>query len=356
MTTFAPIFVPEPLRAAVSDEAWLAAMLDAERTLAGVTANPQAADACRPELYDIAELCEEGRADGNPVVPLVRALRQRAPGAHLGATSQDILDTAAMLVAGNARELILAELDGVADACAELAERHRSTPMAARTLLQQAAPITFGIKAAGWLVAVVDARRRLAGVRLPAQLGGPTGTMNPELTSLFAAALGLAEPTVPWHVHRAPIAELAAALDAVGAACGKIGLDVVLLAQTEVGEVSESEGGASSSMPHKHNPAAAVLARACARIVHANAGVLTEGDYEHERAAGAWQAEWTSLSAALAFAGGAAGAARRSLEGLEVHTERMQANITVGLLPGQDVSAATVLVDRAVAHYRESGR
>jgi 3-carboxy-cis,cis-muconate cycloisomerase len=351
LTTFAPLYVPDALREAVSDEAWLAAMLDAERALAGVTGDPEAADACRPELYDIARLCEEGRAEANPVVPLARALRERAPSAHRGATSQDILDTAAMLVARRARELVLAELDGVAAACASLAERHRSTPMAARTLLQQAAPTTLGLKAAGWLVGVVDARRRLAEVRLPAQLGGPVGTLAPAVTARFAAAVGLEEPVVPWHVHRAPIAGLAAALDAAAAACGKVGLDVVLLAQTEVGEVAEAVGGRSSSMPHKQNPAAAVLARAAARVVHANAGLLTSGDHEHERAAGAWQAEWPALSAALAFAGGAAAAARRSLEGLQANADRMRANLAVEPLDGdQDPEA---LVDRALAHYRK---
>ena len=354
MTTFGPIFVPEPLRAAVSDEAWLVAMLDAERALARVTGDDEAVDACRPELYDIAALCEEGRADANPVVPLARALRERAPGAHRGATSQDILDTAAMLVARNARTLVLAELDGAAAAAAALAEAHRSTPMAGRTLLQQAVPTTFGLKAAGWLVALVDTRRRLVGVSLPAQLGGPAGTLDPELASRFAAELGLDEPVVPWHVHRGPVAELAATLDAAAAACAKVGLDVVLLAQTEVAEVSEDVGGGSSSMPHKRNPTAAVLARACARIVHANSGLVTAGDYEHERAAGAWQAEWPALSTALAFAGGAAAAARRSLDGLEVHADRMRANMTEALSAGESTGAAEALVDRALAHYRES--
>jgi 3-carboxy-cis,cis-muconate cycloisomerase len=353
LTTFARLFVPDPLRRAVSDEAWLAAMLDAERALANATGDAQAADACRPELYDIGRLCDEGRTDGNPVVPLARALRERAPDAHRGATSQDILDTAAMLVARNARELVLGELDGASATCASLAERHRSTPMAARTLLQQAAPITFGLKAAGWLVALVEARRRLAGVELQVQLGGPVGTLNPGLASQVAAALGLAEPILPWHVHRGPVAELAAALDAAAAACAKVGLDIVLLAQTEIGEVSEAVAGTSSSMPHKRNPAAAVLARACARLVHANAGVLTAGNYEHERAAGAWQAEWPALTAALAFAGGAAAAARRSLEGLEVHADRMWENIAVEPLAGQDGGVAETLIDRALAIYRK---
>jgi 3-carboxy-cis,cis-muconate cycloisomerase len=340
LTTFAPLYVPASLREAVSDEAWLRAMLDAERAL-----GPDE-DIFDPGAYDIEALCEEGQADASPVVPLARALREREPEAHGPATSQDILDTAAMLVSSRARELILAELDGLCAACAGLAETHRSTPMIARTLLQQAAPTTFGLKAAGWLFGLVDARRRVATVVLPAQLGGPAGTLDPALTARFAAAVGLPEPLLPWHVHRGPVRELAAALDAAAATCAKVGLDVVLLAQTEVGEVAESEPGGSSSMPHKRNPAAAVLARACARLVHANAGLLTSGDYEHERAAGAWQAEWPALSAALALTGGAVAAARRSIEGLRVDTEQMAENVAE-----EDTGAAEALVDRALAHY-----
>ena len=350
MTTFEALYVPAPLREAVSDQAWLAAMLEAERAVARVTGTDVADDAFRPENYDIEALCEEGRADASPVVPLARALRERAPGAHGPATSQDILDTAAMLVARSARSLVLVELDGAAGAAATLAEAHRSTVMAGRTLLQRAKPTTFGLRAAGWLVALVEARRRLVDARLPAQLGGPVGTLDPELTSRFAFELGLEVPVVPWHADRGPVAELAGALDAVGAACGTAGLDVVLLSQNEVGEVSEAEAGGSSSMPHKQNPAAAVLARACARLVHANASLLTGGEQELDRAAGAWQAEWPALSAALGFAGGAAAAARRSLEGLEVHPDRMAENARD---LGDDVSAAEALVDRALARYRE---
>jgi 3-carboxy-cis,cis-muconate cycloisomerase len=342
LTTFAPMYVPAPLREAVSDEAWLKAMLDAERALG------PGEDIFDPADYDIAALAEEGAADASPVVPLARALRGREPSAHGPATSQDILDTAAMLVASRARELVLAELDGVCAACAGLAETHRSTPMIGRTLLQEAQPTTFGLKAGGWLTGVVDARRRLAAVVLPAQLGGPAGTLDPAVTARFAAAVGLPEPVVPWHVHRGPVRELAAALDAAAAECAKVGLDVVLLAQTEVGEVAEGSAGGSSSMPHKRNPAGAVLARACARLAHANAGLLTTGDYEHERAAGAWQAEWPALSAALGFTGGAAAAARRSLEGLEVDVQRMAENVA-----GEDTGSAEALVDRALAHYRE---
>jgi 3-carboxy-cis,cis-muconate cycloisomerase len=350
LTTFGPIFVPASLREAVSDEAWLAAMLDAERALARATGGNADDEAYRPELYDIERLCEEGRADASPVVPLARELRERAADAHNGATSQDILDTAAMLVARNACALVVAELDGAAAAAASLAESHRSTPMAGRTLMQQAVPITFGLKAAGWLVALVDARRRLAGIGFPAQLGGPAGTIDPEITSRFAAELGLDEPVVAWHSNRGPVAELAGALDGIAGACAKAALDVVLLAQTEVGEVAESGGGGSSSMPHKQNAAAAVLARACARLVHASAGVLTAGEHELDRAAGAWQAEWPALSAALAYTGGAAAAIRRSLEGLRVNADRMQANLTVE----GDIGSAEALVDRALAHYREN--
>ena len=308
MTTFAPIFVPAALRAAVSDDAWLAALLDVERALAEAEADaglvpPAAAaaiaDACRPELYDVAELCEQGRPSGNPVEPLVRALRGHAGEdsqyVHFGATTQDVLDSASMLVARSARALVDDELAGLARACARLAEEHRSTPLAARTLLQQAVATTFGAKAAGWLVAVVEARARLRAVRLPAQLGGAAGTLAPlgahgiHVLRLFARQLQLEEPVVPWHAHRWPVAELAAALEAASVASAKVGLDVVLLAQTEVGEVAEAPGGVSTAMPHKHNPMRAVRARACARLAHANAGVLTGGEYEHERAAGHWQ-------------------------------------------------------------------
>jgi 3-carboxy-cis,cis-muconate cycloisomerase len=373
LTTFAPIFAPAALREAVSDGAWLAAMLDVERalanaeSLAGVVPAPAAAaisECCAPELYDIAELCEQGRASGTPVEPLVRALRARtgddaAPYVHFGATSQDVLDSASMLVARSACELIDEELAALAGVCARLAEEYRSTPLAARTLLQQAVATTFGAKTAGWLVAVVEARARLSDVRFTAELGGAAGTLAPlggqgiEVLRLFARELELEEPVVPWHAHRGRVAELAAALDAVGHACGKIGLDVVLLAQTEVGEVAEAEGGVSTAMPHKRNPTRAIRSRTCARLAHAHAGVLTGGEYEHERAAGHWQAEWSALSDLLALSGGAANAARECLEGLQVDTGRMRANMSSDLDAG-DVGSAEAFVDRALARYRET--
>jgi 3-carboxy-cis,cis-muconate cycloisomerase len=382
LTSFAPIFVPPTLRDAVSDESWFAAMLDAERALAraetsagAIPADAAAAieECCEVDRFDLTALSVEGRAVGNPAEPLVRALREQAGDAgryvHFGATSQDVVDTAAMLVTRAAVALIAEELAGAAAAAAQLAADHRSTPTAARTLLQQAVPTTFGAKAAGWLVGLVDARAALLGVRLHAQLGGAAGTLAPLgdrgvlVLGAFARELGLAEPIVPWHARRAQLATVGAALQQVAVACDKIGLDVVLLAQTEVGEVAEASGGGSSTMPHKRNPVGAVLTRACARLVHANAAVLTAGEHEHERAAGAWQAEWTALSEALAHAGGAAAAARTALTGLEVRPDRMRANMTadlyserdgVGLDDAEYLGSAEAFVDRALDHWRET--
>ncbi len=366
MTPFDGLFLPEEMREAVSDRAWLQAMLDAERALAkaGALAGalpPEAAQSiaeqCQSSLYDAGHLAREGRLAGNPVEPLVRALRARVGGGaadyvHWGATSQDILDTAAMLVAARAIDLILAETDALAAGCAQLAERHRQTPMAARTLLQQAVPTTFGLKAAGWLTAVVDARRRLRALRrsgLAAQLGGAAGTLGAlgerglEVARLFALELGLVQSPLPWHTSRVRVAELGGALAVLAGVVAKIGLDIALLAQTEVAEVAEPSGGrrgGSSTMPHKRNPVGSVLAVACAGRVRAAAGELMEAlVQEHERAAGRWQVEGQALSQALAFTGGAVSAMREVVEGLEVDPQRMQANLESPGLVGAEQAA-----------------
>jgi 3-carboxy-cis,cis-muconate cycloisomerase len=353
--TFDALFVPDELRKAVSDEAWLAGMLEAERALAAA----QGTELDTGDL-EISELVEEGRAAGNPVEPLARRLRERNPEAHRGATSQDILDTAAALVSRNATQLIAAELDGVAAACARLAEEHRATVMSGRTLLQQAVPITFGLKAASWLVGIVHARGRLAAAKLPAQLGGAAGTLaafgdkGPGVLREYASRLDLPEPVVPWHTRRLPVAELGAALAVAAGFTGKVALDLVLLAQTEVGEVRERDGGPSSAMPHKQNPVGATLARACALRAQAEAGVLMSAlAQEHERAAGAWHAEWGALSAALAYSGGAAASLRRALDGLEIDAERMRANISPETVGDEDyLGSAGAFVDRALEFYR----
>jgi 3-carboxy-cis,cis-muconate cycloisomerase len=377
VTPFSAIFVPQELREAVSDRAWLQGMLDAECALARAGAAvgrvPEEAatrigEACRAELYDTERLAEDGRAVGNPAEPLVRELRtavgdEAADFVHLGATSQDVVDTAAMLVSHRAVALVLAELDRLADGCAELARAHRSTPMAARTLLQQAVPTTFGLKAAGWLVSVLEARRGLAAVRderLAAQLGGAAGTLAAigdealDVVRLYAQELGLAEPVIPWHTNRQRVAELGAALAAAAGAAAKVGRDITLLAQSEVGEVAEATGGGSSTMPQKRNPVRSTLAVACARLANAHAGVLLgELAHEHERAAGGWHAEWEALSGALAFAGGSAAAAADVVTGLDVDAERMRANLEAsgGLVVAERVSfALTPRLGRARAH------
>lgn len=358
-------------------------MLDVERALAraeyvaGVIplASAEAvSEHCDIDRYDIDATLIEARAVGNPAEPLIRALRERIGDAasrwvHYGATSQDIIDTAAMLVARNAVALIDDELTGAAAACARLAADHQETPMAGRTLLQQAVPTTFGAKAAGWLIGIHRPLTRLRTYSFLAQLGGAAGTLAPlggrgaEVISVFADELGLVAPVVPWHGQRGPWAELGAVLDQAAQACAKVGLDVILMAQSEVGEVAEREGGRSSTMPDKRNPIHAALARACARIVHVNVGVLSNGEHEHERAAGAWQAEWTPLSEALAHAGGAAAAICECLSGLEVFPERMKANMRAELYGERNrlgiddpayLGSAPDFVDLALRQWREA--
>jgi 3-carboxy-cis,cis-muconate cycloisomerase len=336
-------------------------MLDVEAALAWAQAEAGVIPAESAELVSSAsdggafgELDDLGiaaRDAGNPVVPLVQRLREISEHAHYGTTSQDILDSAAMLVAKRAREPILAELDAVVAACAALAREHRGTVMAGRTLMQQAEPVTFGLKAAGWLAGVAGARARLRELPLPAQLGGAAGTLaklDPALVDDFAARLGLAAPPLPWHGDRRPVAELGAALAIAAGAVEKVALDVVLLAQTEVAEIAEaSEGGrgGSSAMPHKRNPVGAIRARAAARAVRAAAGVLLEAMAgEHERAAGAWHSEWRALSDALAFTGGAAWSLHEALDGLTVDAGRMRDNLAVE----GELGSADTFIDRAL--------
>jgi 3-carboxy-cis,cis-muconate cycloisomerase len=375
---FGTLFVPDAIRAAISDRAWIAAMLEFEAALAAAEARAGVipgeaaaaiAAACDPERFEAEALGREARAAGNPAVPLARALTEAVEGdaarfVHWGATSQDVMDTAAMLVARRALALIGEELDGVAAACARQADEHRHTAMPGRTLLQQALPTTFGLKAAGWLCAIDDARRRLAAVPLAVELGGAAGTLAslaPEgirVLGHLAEELGLEEPVVPWHTARGRVAELGAALALAAGALEKIAQDVTLLAQTEVAEVAEPAGegrGGSSTLPHKRNPIGSVLAIACARRVRGEASILLGAmAQEHERAAGAWQAEWEALGGALAYTGGAAAAVRDVLDGLEVRPERMRENLdlTGGLVLAESVSMALrERIGRSEAHH-----
>jgi 3-carboxy-cis,cis-muconate cycloisomerase len=363
---FSGLFVPDLVAEATSERAWLQAMLDVEAALAAAEAElgivPSAAAeaiaaACDAGRFDSDALAREARDTGSPVVPLVRALAAELPDeaaryVHWGATSQDVMDTAAMLVAQRTRRLVDEDLRGVARACARLAHEHRSTPMAGRTLLQQALPITFGLKAAGWLAGVAEARERLAAVTLDAELGGAAGTLASlgsdgiRVLQAFAERLGLGEPALPWHTARVRVGELGAALALAAGALEKVALDLTLLAQTEVDEVAEpSDGGrgGSSTLPHKRNPVGAVRCIACARLVRgAAATLLAAMPQEHERATGAWHAEWPALSEALALTGGAAHSLREALDGLEVHPERMRRSLdlTGGLLMAESVTTA----------------
>lgn len=360
---FSGMFARGGAAAQVSDVAWLAAMLDVESALAAAQAGiglvpaevpPAVAAACRPELYDLAELGAGAARSGNPVIGLVAALRARVePGlrrfVHYGATSQDINDTAAMLLSRRALAPVLADLSACAGACARLASEHRGSVMAGRTVGQHAVPITFGLKVAGWLSALDRSRTELARVPLPAQYGGAAGTLSVlgerghEVPPLLAAELGLAEPVVPWHTDRTPVVRLACALGTVAGTLGKIANDVKLLAQTEVAEVAEPTGlgrGTSSAMPHKRNPVGSMSVLACVQRVPGLVASLLGGMVaEHERAAGPWQAEWETLGELLRLTGSAACWLREVLEGLTVDTARMRANLdaTRGLLMAEQV-------------------
>ena len=367
--------------APTGDAAWLQAMLDAEAALAraleraglaSAGAGAAVTAAARADQFDPAELGRQAGLTGNPVPALVRALSAKLPpdareAVHRGATSQDIIDTAAMLIARRALDVILADLQAAADRAAGLAQRHEQTVMAGRTLLQQAVPVTFGLVAAGWLMSIDDARSELGRVRdtgLAIQYGGAAGTLaslgpaGPAVTALFAAETGLPEPVLPWHTDRQRILRLAAALTGACAALGKIARDVTLLAETEIGEVAEGAGepsrGGSSAMPQKRNPVASVLILGCARRAPGLLATLAAAtEHELQRAAGAWHAEWEPLSDLLRLTGSAASWAAELLTGLRADEDRMRANLdAAGGLPLAEHLAAVLAprLGRLAAH------
>ncbi|MGW2687623.1 3-carboxy-cis,cis-muconate cycloisomerase [Streptomyces sp. NPDC001414] len=358
---------------ATGDDAWLRALLDAEAALtraqaalglAPAGAAAAVTGAADPDRFDVTALAERARAGGNPVIPLVAALTAAAgaeygPFVHRGATSQDIMDTAAMLVAARTLDLILTDLGRIGQALARTAAEHRDTPMPGRTLTQHAVPTTFGLKAAGWRSLVLDARDRMSGVRdaLPAQLGGAAGTLaalgawgadRPEqLPAAYARELGLAEPLLPWHTLRTPVADLAGCLAFAAGALGKIAVDVLTLSRTETGELSEGGTGGSSAMPHKANPVRATLVAAAARRAPQLAAVLYGSVVaEDERPAGAWHAEWEPLRDLLRAVGGAARDTAELTEGLRVHPDAMRRNLdlTRGLVVSERLAAELAAV------------
>lgn len=298
--------------------------------------------------FDVPALVAEQESDGNLVIPLVRQLRQRVaerdgPAAghvHWGATSQDIDDTALVLLLRESAAAVDRALVRAADAAAALAHRFAETPMAGRTWLQQATPTTFGAKAAVWLDGSERVRLRLASAAeaaAVAQLGGAVGTQagfgahGPEVAAAFARRLGLAVADVAWHTERSRIADVACALGLVCGTAGKIGRDIALLTQTEIAEVSEASvagRGGSSSMPHKRNPVSAIRSvSAAVKAPGLVATMLAAMPQELERAAGGWQAEWDTMAGLVGVTREAAGAIAEVLEGLAVHPVRMRANL-----------------------------
>ena len=383
------------MAAAVDDSALVRHMLAVEAALARasaahglvpVGAAEAIAAACTSVQPDPEELRRGVIASATPVIALVAAIRAALPPdiathVHRGATTQDVVDSAVVLSLRDALGLLEGALAEAAGAAASLAARHRDTVVAGRTLLQQASPTTFGLKAAGWAVELHDAGGRIGAVRddrLTAQLGGAVGTLaalGPEALAIadaFADLLGVRRSPVPWHTRRDVVVDVAAAVATGAAACEKVGLDVILLAQTEVGEVRERPidgGGGSSTLPNKHNPAGSVGVRVAARrALDGAAALVAHPPHEHERAAGAWQLEWATLQDVLLAAHAAAIRAAAVLDGLDVDVERMAANVrasggatmaealgavlgdVIGWGPAQDV------VREAVARAGASGR
>jgi 3-carboxy-cis,cis-muconate cycloisomerase len=367
-----PLFSSAAMRAVVDDRTRLQRMLDFEAALAkaeadaGVipaqAAGPIAA-ACRADRFDLGQIAENAVAAGNIAIPLVKALtaevakadRDAAGFVHWGATSQDVIDTALVLELRDAIDALAADLDRAVAAFSAQARRHKKTPAVARTWMQQALPMPFGLKLAGYAAALARAKARLIRLRsesLVLQFGGAAGTLAAlgtrglDVTAGLAKALKLPAPEAPWHSHRDRLAEVAGALAILAGTCGKIARDISLLMQTEVGEAfepAEAERGGSSSMPHKRNPTAAAAALACAAMAPQLAATIFAAQVqEHERALGGWQAEWPTFPAMLLVTSGALRAIVDIAEGLETDTEKMRANldITGGLIMAEAVSVA----------------
>jgi 3-carboxy-cis,cis-muconate cycloisomerase len=337
-----------------SAEAHLAAILRFEAALARAEARAEiipaaAADAiaaaCRVDRFDVVQVFREAAIAGTVVIPLVKALTEQVAEAgkdwvHWGATSQDAIDTALMLQMRDSLALLISGLHAIGAECATQAERYRATLMAGRTLLQQAVPITFGLKAARWLALTTRQIEALRAVQTEApalQFGGAAGTLaalGPDgllVAEWLAADLHLPLPDLPWHAERDRVARIAAVVGISAGAMAKIATDLVLLAQTEVGEIAEvappGKGG-SSAMPQKQNPVDAVFALAAARQAGSLVGAILGGmAHEHERAVGGWQAEWAALPDLFCFTAGAVERVRSALGGLRVNETRLHDNI-----------------------------
>lgn len=357
-----PLFGDAEMSALFSDAATVAAMARVEAALARAEAGLGIVPADAAALIttavdgfaaDLAAIGRDSERTGVPVIEFVRQFRAHVnstdPGGdagqwvHWGATSQDIVDTALVLQLRAALVLIAGRLDATIAALAALADSHRGTVMAARTRYQQALPTTFGLKCAGWMLPLVRCRDRLPALRqhlLAVQFGGAAGTLaalgdqGVAVMEALAAELDLVCPPLPWHAQRDGIAEFGSWLSLVTGALGKLGQDIVLLAQTEVGEVDESAGGGrggSSTMPQKANPVTGEALAAAARLNAGHLGTLHQAQIqEHERGGVGWQMEWATLPAMVVTTGAALGKAGALLQRLSVSVDRMRANLGPG--------------------------
>jgi 3-carboxy-cis,cis-muconate cycloisomerase len=393
-----PLFGSVRMREVLSDRSRVQAMLDVEAALARANARagaipPDVADIiarhCDAARYDLGGLGAAAAMAGNPAIPLVKWLTEAVAAedpeaarfVHWGGTSQDIIDTGLVLQMRAGLDVLTVDLARLAHAVAGIASTHALTPMAGRTLMQQALPTTFGLHAAGWLSALTRDRVRLRELKprvLAIQFGGAAGTLASlgelglEVAAALARDLDLAFPDIPWHTQRDRMAETATTLGLLGGTLGKIARDLLLLMQTEIGEVSEPHSpgrGSSSSLPHKRNPVGATVAAAAAlRIPGLVSTMLSAMVQEHGRAAGGWHAEWETLPEIFLLVHGAVVHLTHVIQGLEVDPVRMRENleltrglilaeaVTVALAPALGRMGAHQLVERACAQAQAERR
>ena len=378
-----PLYASAAMRALMSDRARLQRMLDFEAALAqaeaavGVIPASGAAAigaACDAAHYDVAALVDAQVPSGNIAIAVVKALTQQvasrdnaaASFVHWGATSQDVIDTALALELRAAIDALVADLELAVKGFTTLAGRHRRTLAVARTLMQQALPMPFGLKLAGYAAALARSRERLVRLRreaLALQFGGAAGTLAAlgehgfSVSERLAALLDLPLPDAPWHTHRDRFAEIAACFGILAGTCGKIARDVTLMMQTEVGEAFEPGGpgrGGSSTMPHKRNPVGAAAALSAATVAPGLVATLLAAQVqEHERAPGGWHTDWMTFPTLALVTSGALSAVVEIAQGLDIDVERLRTNLelTGGQIMAEALSFALAeKIGRAEAH------
>lgn len=373
---FEPVFVTDRMAAITSAGNWVQRMVDFECALAiaqgelGIiprSASEEISHLSTSHGVDPTELGVSARSSATPVIALVRRLGDQLspdarPWIHYGATSQDVLDSATMIVVRDSLRIVFQDLVRICDSLSVLAEEHRSTPMVARTLLQHALPTTFGAKAANWLEGVIAAGKSLHCIYkndIVLQFGGAAGTLaslgesGVNVGQRVAVLLGLSYPVAPWHSQRVRIAQLGSSLTTVIGALGKLALDIVLGSQAEIAEFAVAQGGGSSALPQKMNPVGPIIINACFRRSQGLLPVLFGSMLaENERGAGEWPAEWETLRDMLQLAGTSAERAADTLRGLGVNESAMLRNLELtggGVMSERVLLAMSKIVDRTLA-------